>query len=72
MSQQGLDLLNALTDEELSSELHRRRKSNRDAQENAFIKFSEQIIVVLDEFEKITGKRIVRRAYGGYYVEEKK
>lgn len=68
-----LTLLNAMTDDELSAELHRRRKVSRETIEKNMVKFSEQLIVLLDEFEKLSGgKRIVRGNFGGYRVEDKK
>lgn len=65
------NLITELTDEQLSAELHRRRKEKREFQEAEYVKFAQQLIGVLDEFEKITGKRIVKSGYG-YRVEEKK
>jgi hypothetical protein len=62
--------LDQLTDDQLSTELHRRRKANRDLLDQEYQKFASQVIAVLEAFEKLTGKRIVRSGYG-YRVEEK-
>ena len=60
-----------LTDEELSAELHLRRKQKKDIKDAEMQKFARALVGVLEEFEKISGKRIVPTGYG-YRVEEKK
>jgi len=63
--------LDNFTDEELSEELHRRRKVKQDVRDESFQKFAAILCTVLDEFTKLTGKKIVKFGYG-YRVEETK
>ncbi len=65
------DLLNALTDEQLADEIHQRRLNKRNFQQHQYESFAKSLLGVLDEFEKITGKRIENRGYGYRTVEKK-
>ncbi len=63
--------IDEMTDDELSNEIHRRRTERRDKLHQNYINFGKQFIVILEDYEKMSGNKIERSAYGNYSIVQK-